>query len=194
MRKSASKPGKSLPCVTLCAGASALVQGSLRGANSRRGGSPPHAGVGEPLELGPTLRGDRRQPVGVARPADRVGDAPASGCAFFRRAPFGDAGALAGGEKGAAVRLRRQRPPGSQRRKEPDQDRLMHEIDRQAVAPCEAYPPRRRRLGSPAIRPLEPCQDPRQSRGPKAEKDDPRPRQKRAPVERIRLRLSEPEP
>jgi transposase len=37
LRKSAAKPMKSLPGVNLCAGASALVQGSLPSANSRRG-------------------------------------------------------------------------------------------------------------------------------------------------------------
>ena len=56
-----------------------------------------------------------------------------------RRTPLGDAGALAGGEEGAPVRLRRERAPRGQRREETDQDRLMDEIDRQAVPAGEAY-------------------------------------------------------
>ena len=34
---------------------------------------------------------------------DGIGDATAAGLALGRRPPFGDAGALAGGEKGAGV-------------------------------------------------------------------------------------------
>ena len=125
---------------------------------------------------------------------DSVGDTAAAGLALCVRAPLGDAGALAGGEEGAPVRFRRKRAPGGQRREEPDQDRLMDEIDRQAVPAGEAYRARRRRLGSPTVRPLQPCQDARQARDAEAKEDDPRPWQKRAPVERIRQRLAKPEP
>src|SRR5271168_3258492 len=103
---------------------------------------------------------------------DRIGDASAAGLALGVRAPLGDAGALTGGEEGASVRSRREGTPGGQRREEPDQDRLMNEIDRQAVPASEAQPARWRPPGAPAIRPLEPRQDARQPRGAEAEKDN----------------------
>ena len=98
------------------------------------------------------------------------------------------------GEKGAPVRFRRKGAPGGQRREEPDQDRLMHEIDRQAVPAGEAYRPRRRRAGKPALGRGQPLYNPREARGAEAEEDDACPGQKRAPVERVRQRLAEPEP
>ena len=156
--------------------------------------SPPHAGVGEPLEFVPASGGERRQAVAVAGADDGVGDTPAASFALRRRASFGHAGVLAGAEKAGHVRLRRKRAPGGQRREETDQDRLMHEIDWQAVPASEADRARRRRLGSPTLRPFQPRQDAWQAREAEAEKDDARPRQKRAPVERIRQRLGEPEP
>ena len=67
-------------------------------------------------------------------------------------APLRDAGALARRQEPAHVRLRREGAPGGQERKEPDQDRLMHEIDRQAVPAREGQRARRPRRRAPAVR------------------------------------------
>ena len=126
---------------------------------------------------------------------DRVGDAAAAGLALGGRATLGDAGALAGGEKGAPVRLRRERTPGGQRREETDQDRLMDEIDRQAVAAGEAdarAPAPTGRASGPAASATS--MTPGNRASAEAEKDDARPRQERAPVERVRQRLAESDP
>ena len=156
--------------------------------------SPPHAGVGEPLELGPALRRDRRQPVGVACLVDRIGDAAATGSAFSVRAPLGDAGALAGGEEGAPVRLGREGP----RRSAPRADRSgsADEGDRSAgcagqrnLSSAPAADLARQRSG-----PFSHVEDAGQPRGAEAKKYNARPWQKRAPIERIRQRLAEANP
>jgi hypothetical protein len=100
--------------------------------------SPPHAGVGKALEPSPARGVQRRQPVGLARALDGVGDAPARGVALVGGPPFRLASALALREKRAVVRFGGGAVPGGERTKEPNQDRLMDKIDRQAVPAGEA--------------------------------------------------------
>ena len=159
-----------------------------------RPASPPHAGVGERLEARPARGVQRREPVGLARALDRVGDASAGVVALGGGAPFRYASALALRQEGAVVRLGREPAPGGKRREEPDQDRLMHEIDRQAVPAGEACRAPGRRRRAPALRRHQPRQDAGRSRDAEAQEDHAGPRQERAPVERVGERLAEPEP
>ena len=97
-------------------------------------------------------------------------------------------------QEGAVVRLRREPAPGRERIDDPDQDRLMDEIDRQAVPAGEAHRAPRPRRRAPTLGRRQPRNDARRPRDAEADEDDAGPGQERAPVDRVRQRLAEPEP
>src|SRR5208282_553137 len=136
------------------------------------GPSPPHAGVGERLQFSPARRVQRRQPVGLARTLDGVGDALAGALAVGGGAPFRYAGTLALSQEGAVVRLRREPAPGRERIDDPDQDWLMHEIDRQAVPAGKAERAPRRRRRAPTLGRGQSRKDAGRPRDAEAEEDD----------------------
>ena len=142
---------------------------------------PAHAGVGQPLQLrARCVRADRRR-AGPLRPSARsrrrrngtTRRSPPPRARRRRRR----AGRRRGSRRNpvsAAARAGRGRR--SRRPDEPDQDRLVDEIDRQAVPAGEGDRPRRRRLRPPAVGPRQPGEHARQPRDAEAEQARPRPR------------------
>ena len=93
--------------------------------------SSPHAGVGEALEPSPARGVQRREPIGLARAPDGVGDASAGGLALGGGAPFRYASALALSQEGRTDQ-------DGERINEREKDQLMDEVNRQGVATSEA--------------------------------------------------------